>query len=175
MDSTPKTEIRDWGEARSKFIEAGGSTTQSFGLGRLVGQIYALLYIHPDPLCLDDIASQLGVSKASISITIRQMERWTAVHKVWIKGDRRDFYEAEIDFRKILRNGLLETLQKKLKTAGTHLEQVEKLAKETMVASANPGQAEPDLKAITERLEHARNFHRQISALIDNPLINRLL
>ncbi len=173
MAPPAKPKIRDWAQARSKFIEAGGSTTQSFGLGRLIGQIYALLYLSPAPLCLEDIASQLGVSKASISITIRQMERWTAVHKIWVKGDRRDFYEAETDFRKIFRNGLLETLQKKLKTAGTHLEEVEELAKESLAQSGSPDQA--DLKAVQERLEHARNFHRQLSNLIDNPLINRLL
>ena len=173
METTNKPQIRDWAQARGKFIEAGGSTTQSFGLGRLIGQIYALLYVSPTPLCLDDIATQLGVSKASISITVRQMERWASVHKVWVKGDRRDFYEAETDFRKILRNGLLETLQKKLKTAGTHLEQVEILAKESLAKPGSTDQA--DLKAVTARLEHARNFHRQLSGLIDNPLINRLL
>ena len=45
----------DWPAVRRKFIEAGGSTTQSFGLGRILGQIYALLYLSPAPLCLDDI------------------------------------------------------------------------------------------------------------------------
>lgn len=169
MSSEPK----DWAHTRSKFIEAGGSTTQSFGLGRLTGQIYALLYLSPSPVALEDIAVQLGVSKASISITIRQMERWAAVHKVWVKGDRRDFYEAEIDFRKILRDGFLETLQKKLRTAGTHLDQVEQKAKQSLNESTSAENAE--LNIIAERLEHARRFQRQISGLLDNPFINRLL
>jgi DNA-binding transcriptional regulator GbsR (MarR family) len=140
-------------------------------LGRLVGQIYALLYLSPSPICLEEIASQLGVSKASISITVRQMERWAAVHKVWVKGDRRDFYEAETDFRKIFREGFLETLQKKLHTAGNQLEQVESLAKE----SPTLGVDQEARKTVTERLERARKFQRQLSGLIDNPLINRLL
>lgn len=169
----PNIKIQDWAQARGKFIEAGGSTTQSFGLGRLVGQIYALLYLSTNPLSLDEIALQLGVSKASISITIRQMERWCAVHKVWVKGDRRDFYEAETDFRKIFRDGFLETLQKKLHTAGTHLEQVETLAQESL-NQANGADHEAQ-KTVTERLERARKFQRQLSGLIDNPLINRLL
>lgn len=169
-----KNKEQDWAYTRSKFIEAGGSTTQSFGLGRLVGQIYSLLYLSPTPLCLESIATQLGVSKASISITIRQMERWCAVHKIWVKGDRRDYYEAEIDFRKIFRNGFLSTLQKKLQTAGQQLEQVETLAKESHQENQNVA-TDQDLKIVTERLEHARKFQRQISSLIDNPLINRLL
>jgi DNA-binding transcriptional regulator GbsR (MarR family) len=173
--STQLANQPDWAHTRSKFIEAGGSTTQSLGLGRLVGQIYALLYLSPQPICLEEIAEQLGVSKASISVTIRQMERWAAVHKVWVKGDRRDFYEAETDFRKIFRDGFLETLQKKLHTAGRHLEQVETQAKQSM---ADQAPATPDsaaMKTVTERLERARKFQRQLSGLIDNPLINRLL
>lgn len=165
----------DWAHTRSKFIEAGGSTTQSFGLGRLVGQIYALLYLSPAPICLEEIASQLGVSKASISITVRQMERWAAVHKVWVKGDRRDFYEAETDFRKIFRDGFLETLQKKLHTAGRHLEQVETHAKQSLLQPTAVTTDSADVKTITERLERARKFQRQLSGLIDNPLVNRLL
>src|SRR6266705_2328998 len=93
----------EWLVARSNFIEAGGHTTQSFGLGRIIGQIYALLYLSPIALCLDTIAEELGVSKASVSTTIRQLERWTAVKRVWMKGDRRDFYEAETDFQSVLK------------------------------------------------------------------------
>jgi len=173
MSEAQTNQSADWAHTRSKFIEAGGSTTQSFGLGRLTGQIYALLYLSPSPISLEEIADQLGVSKASISITIRQMERWTAVHKVWVKGDRRDFYEAETDFRKIFREGFLETLQKKLHTAGKHLEQVEAKAKENLQQA--PSEDKEDLTTVAGRIEKARRFQRQISGLIDNPLLNRLL
>jgi DNA-binding transcriptional regulator GbsR (MarR family) len=36
--------------ARRKFIEAGGNTTQSFGFGRITGQLFALLYLSAKPL-----------------------------------------------------------------------------------------------------------------------------
>ena len=93
-----------WPAVRRKFIEAGGSTTQSFGLGRILGQMYALLYLSPTPLCLDDIVRELSVSKASVSTTVRQLERWSAVKRVWVQGDRKDYYEAETDFQSILRD-----------------------------------------------------------------------
>jgi len=115
----------DWLAARRGFIEAGGHTTQSFGLGRIVGQIYALLYLNPAPLCLDEIAAELGVSKASVSTIIRQLERWTAVKRVWVKGDRRDYYEAETDFQAVLKHGLLAAMRKKLETAGAHIDTIE--------------------------------------------------
>lgn len=162
----------DWAYTRSKFIEAGGSTTQSFGLGRLIGQIYALLYLAPAPLALEEIAQQLGVSKASISVTIRQMESWQAVHKIWVKGDRRDFYECEPDFRAILKQGILPTLRKKLETAGTQLEHVATLLQ---AQNENGDESDEGSSKINERLEKARKFQRQISSIVDNPLIKHLL
>src|SRR5439155_2429074 len=122
---TKTTISPSWLAARRKFVEAGGHTTQSFGLGRIMGQIYAVLYLSPTPMCLDDIAAELGVSKASVSTTVRQLESWAAIKRIWVKGDRKDYYEAETDFNAVLKNGLVHTLRKKFDTASIHLNHVE--------------------------------------------------
>ena len=160
-----------WVTARRRFIEAGGHTTQLFGQGRILGQIYALLYLNPEPLCLDAIAGELGVSKASVSTTIRQLERWTAVKQVWVKGDRRDFYEAEADFRSLLKQGVLATLRKKLESAGMQLAVVEQCLAEADTNSEKNAQME----VVVTRLKKAKKFHRRISDLLENPLVDHLL
>jgi len=158
---------------RKKFIEAGGHTTQSFGFGRIIGQIYALLYLHPSPMCLDDIASELGVSKASVSISIRQLEAWSAVKRIWVKGDRRDFYEAETNFNNLLRNGLLEMVRKKLATAGNQLQLAEASIQDAL--SESDGDGHEELKIIAERVRQAKQFHSRINALLTNPIVDHLL
>jgi DNA-binding transcriptional regulator GbsR (MarR family) len=167
------TTSTEWMAVRRKFIEAGGHTTQSFGLGRIVGQVYALLYLSPAPLCLDDIAAELGVSKASVSTTVRQLENWTAVKLVWMKGDRRDFYEADTDFRSVLRHGLLTTIRKKLETAGTQIEHIETCLKEAKATSN--GAKGKDMQIVVQRLERAKQFHGKVTGLLSNPLVERLL
>src|ERR1043166_150926 len=162
-----------WLAARRKFVEAGGHTTQSFGLGRIMGQIYALLYLSPVPLCLDDIAKELGVSKASVSTTVRQLERWAAVKRVWVKGDRKDYYEAETDFHAVLRHGFLATMRKKLETAGTQITHVEVTLKDTY-AGAN-GSGDKDMQIVVERLERAKQFQSKVHELLSNPLLDHLL
>jgi DNA-binding transcriptional regulator GbsR (MarR family) len=142
-------------------------------LGRTIGQLFALLYLSPKPLCLDDIVRELGVSKASVSTTVRQLEDWTAVRHVWVKGDRRDYYEAETDFNIVIRNGLLQTIRKKLNTAGVQLEQVDKSLREAF------GQVEAnqrhELEIVEERLKQAKEFHSKVNGLLGSPLINHLL
>lgn len=84
------------GQIRQQFIDgAGGIAVSLLGiLNRVCGQIFALLFLSPNPLSLDDIVDELGVSKGSVSINIRILEDYKLVRKVWIKGSRRDYYEA---------------------------------------------------------------------------------
>ncbi len=151
-----------------EMIEAGGRTAQSFGLSRLFGQVFMLLYLSVKPLSLDEIAEQLGVSKASVSIAARKLEAWSSVKKVWIRGDRRDFYEAETDFKMILNGGLLNSLSKKLDSARIQIER-------SLVLLDQQTEDEERTKFIRERLEYAEKRRKRIAALLDNPLVRSLL
>jgi DNA-binding transcriptional regulator GbsR (MarR family) len=169
----PTALSKELAATRDRFVEAGGHTTQSLGFGRVLGQIYALLYLSSRPLCLDEIATELGVSKASVSTTVRQLQSWSAVRRIWVKGDRKDYYEAEIDFRAILRNGVLATFIKKLDTAGNQIAAAQESLQEA-VTQIN-GDDSDAIKVVTERLEKARQFHERVSGLLNNPLLNHLL
>ncbi len=151
----------------SDMVEACGRTVQAFGLNRLLGQIYALLYMRPDPLCLDDIADALMVSKASVSIACRQLAGWGAVHQVWQRGNRKDYYTAESDFKALLNNGVLESIRKKLDSAENlfqaNLERLD--ASNTTI----------DPEFTRKRLKEAEKTRARIRRLIDNPLVRRVL
>lgn len=66
-----------------------------FGMvNKVGGLIYALLFLSRKPLSLDEIAEILKISKSNISINIRLLEDTKLVRKVWVKGTRKDYYEA---------------------------------------------------------------------------------
>ena len=154
--------------AKREMIEAGGRTAQSFGLNRLLGQIYTLLYLSDGALSLDAIAESLGVSKASISIACRQLESWGALKRSWVKGDRRDYYIAETDFRRILGNGLLGSVLKKLDSAKVQIERSLSLLQSKAGDSG-------DAEFLRDRLKEAEEFRNKISRLLDNPIVRTLL
>lgn len=117
---------------RQTIIEGSGQLSASLLgiLNKVCGQIFALLLLSPKPLSLDDIVNELQVSKGSVSINIRLLEEYKLVKKIWVKGSRRDYYEAVIKvpttiirefLEKIRRNiqeslSLLDTCQEKIKT-----------------------------------------------------------
>lgn len=72
-----------------QLVEVGGNSTRSMGLGRVLGRIYAWLYLHPEPQTLDNLTPALGISKGIASMGVRQLEQWSALEKVWVKGDRK--------------------------------------------------------------------------------------
>jgi DNA-binding transcriptional regulator GbsR (MarR family) len=99
-------------ELQHGTMETMGRITAFWGFSKIMGQLYGLLYLSPKPLTLDEMAESLSISKGNVSINIRALERWSMVRQVWIKGDRKDFYEAETDFWKIIR-GVLKEREKK--------------------------------------------------------------
>jgi DNA-binding transcriptional regulator GbsR (MarR family) len=76
-----------------------------------MGGIYAVLYLSPGPLSLDELAAVVGVTKGAISTNIRALEQLGMVHRRLRTGDRRDYYEADTDFWKIAKT-VLERRQK---------------------------------------------------------------
>lgn len=155
--------------AKWEMVEAGGRTSQSFGLSRLFGQIYTYLYLSPEAQSLDELAEGLGVSKASVSIASRQLESWGAVRKVWKRGDRKDYYEAETDFRRLISGGLLGALNKKLDSARNQIQRSLQLIDEP------DGTADAHLKFLRQRLEEAEVRRARIEKLLNHPLVKRLL
>ena len=89
-------------QARDIMVDAFGRVYAMFGMPEVVGRIYGLLFFSEQPLGLEDIASELEVSKATVSIHIRFLEGMKNVRKVWVKGSRRDYYEAERNTGKIM-------------------------------------------------------------------------
>ena len=89
-----------------KFILHWGEMGSSWGINRAVAQIYALLYLSEEPLTADEICSQLGLARSTVSTGIRELQSWGIVKVVHTLGDRRDHFEVISDvwdmFRKIL-------------------------------------------------------------------------
>jgi DNA-binding transcriptional regulator GbsR (MarR family) len=85
------------------FVDGIGAAAATSGvLNQLQGRIFALLYLQPQPLALDDIAAELEQSKSNVSVQIRGLVEWHLVRRVPIGGSRKDHYEAATDFWRVM-------------------------------------------------------------------------
>lgn len=99
-------------EVSREFINNLGRVADFFGFNRLMGQLYAVLFLSPDPLTLDDMVDKLKSSKGNVSINIRALERWGLVRQIYKWADRKNYYEAETDIWKAI-SGILQERERK--------------------------------------------------------------
>lgn len=93
-------------DAQDVFLGKVNQLFNKFGLNNIMAQLYALLYLSNKPLSLNDMVERLKISKGSASINMRALERYGAARRVWVKGSRKDYYEAETDIEKVAINSI---------------------------------------------------------------------
>ena len=83
-----------------------GRLARFFGFSELMGRLYGTLLLSPTPLSLDDLTQLLQISKGSVSMNMRDLERWGMAKEVWVRGERKKYYEAEPELWQVIRNVL---------------------------------------------------------------------
>jgi DNA-binding transcriptional regulator GbsR (MarR family) len=147
-------------EARERLVNGLGRISDFWGFGKIMGQLYGVLYLSPEAMTLDQMATELGVSKGNVSVNIRGLERLGMVHRSWRRGDRKDYYEAETDFWKIVRDIMKEREKREF-------DQALSVVQETLDTVRAIGQRAPSEEAqfMAERLARLREFFDTLDKL----------
>lgn len=98
-------------QAQRLLMEALGTQSGFWGLGRTAGELYAALYTASKPQTLGALAEQLGVTKGNVSIAIRRLEELHMVRRRYEPGDRRVYFTPNIEFWDIARQFLQRRYQ----------------------------------------------------------------
>ncbi len=96
MSAPPEQQLPLSAEALS-FVESMGVYFERFALPRIGGRLLGLLLVADRPLSLDDLASILQVSRASVSTNMRLILAIGSARLVTRPGDRRDYYQLTGD------------------------------------------------------------------------------
>lgn len=94
-----------------------GRLARFFGFSDVMGRLYGTLLLNPEPLSLDDLADGLKISKGSVSMNMRDLERWGMAKEVWMRGERKKYYTAESDLWQVIRNVLGSREQREVQVA----------------------------------------------------------
>ncbi|KAB7705956.1 GbsR/MarR family transcriptional regulator [Bacillus aerolatus] len=85
-------------KVRERVIESIAQNIHLFGVTPSIGRLYGMMLFHHDPLTLDEMKEELGMSKTSMSTSVRTLSDLKMVERVWKKGIRKDLYKVKEDW-----------------------------------------------------------------------------
>lgn len=158
MQSSPELE-----HAHDVCIETMGRMAEFWGFTRTMGRVFGFLFLSPRAVTQQELVEALGVSTANVSMSLKGLSRWGAVHKTYEKGDRKAHYAAETEIRKIVRNVIGGRERRTLSEAFESF--TEALA--VFRKAARAGGLSDDERHMLERIEHLESVLRVSNRLLE--------
>lgn len=147
-------------QLKQDFTEGLSQISRFWGFPKGMGAIFAVLYLSPTPLSLDEIVQETGLTKGAISTEVRTLARMGLVHRSSKLADRKDYYEAEDDFYKSIRSILKERQNSEFDRAiGSVREALDKLQAGTVSGD------EAEVQFIYKRIQALQEFFNAIDSL----------
>ncbi|MFN2465482.1 MAG: GbsR/MarR family transcriptional regulator [Candidatus Dormibacteria bacterium] len=149
-------------DVRGTFIEGMGSIGDFWGIGRAMGQIWAVLYLSPEPMTMDQLVVAVGITKGHASTNLRALLRLGLVTKSFRPGDRKDYYSPQADLwafaRSILRERQKQEFDQALASTTRALQTLEDRRSEM---------AAEEYGFLRQRLDGVRDFHGTIDRAVN--------
>jgi DNA-binding transcriptional regulator GbsR (MarR family) len=112
-------------EARQQFISSWGAFGTHWGINRTMAQIHALLLVSPEPMSQDDMMEELNISRGNTNMNIRELIDWGLVERVLLSGERKEYFSAEKDIWKVVKQIVKERKKRELEPMLRLLDQLE--------------------------------------------------
>lgn len=150
--------------AEREVIEFFVHIGKYLSLPRSVGEIYGLLFARGDKMTLDDLVTELHISKGSASQGLRMLRGARAVRVSHAPGDRKDYFEAEAELPALIRGFLRDQLAIKMERADERLGSLRAVVDD-------PSNGAPD--GLSVRVERLQSWHNKARRLV--PLVSTFL
>jgi HTH-type transcriptional regulator, glycine betaine synthesis regulator len=147
-------------QIKKEFIEGLSHISHFWGYPKGVGAVFAVLYMSPNPLSLDEVVGQSGLTKGAVSTNVRSLARLGLVYRSSRLGDRKDYYAAETDFYKSVRAIFGERQNREFDQA---IRAVQETLKKLNAAKGSMDEAER--KFLIERVQALQDFFDAIDNL----------
>lgn len=154
-------------KARERIIETIAQNIHLYGLTPSSGRQYGMMFYQNEPLTLDDMTEKLGMSKTSMSTSVKALSDLKLVERAWKKGVRKDLYQATDDWYqsfidlftiKWRRSVALHT-----KSIKRSLSELEELEKDPTISVELRNEIQSDI----DKLIYINNYFEWIDRLVD--------
>jgi DNA-binding transcriptional regulator GbsR (MarR family) len=144
-----------------------GRLMEFWGFKRNMGRLWAVLYLSPEPQSAEDLRHALKLSSGAVSMTLSELSRWGVVRKVWVQGERKDFYAAEVQLWRMISRVFNEREKAEITAAIEAFTEALAYVERTKHAEGTSAKARARAELQRERIAHLLELAKLGARLLD--------
>ncbi|MCD5324221.1 MULTISPECIES: choline uptake/conversion transcriptional regulator CudC [Pontibacillus] len=160
----PKLKIE---EAKDKVMGAIAETMDLYGVTPAAASLYATMYFE-DQMTLDEMRSELGMSKPSMSTSVRKLQDIEMVKKTFTRGSRKHTYVAEKDFFQSFMAFYCQMWEREVKTNLGAIDSAQEDFIEVMKDSESTQEIVAKAKKYYDQLEESKKYYHWLEELVES-------
>ncbi|MCG3088088.1 GbsR/MarR family transcriptional regulator [Sporosarcina cyprini] len=154
-------------KARERIIETIAQNIHLYGLTSSAGRQFGTMFFHDEPMTLDEMTEELGMSKTSMSTSVRALSDLKLVERAWKRGVRKDLYQVKDDWYQ----SFIDLFSIKWRRSiSLHSTAIKKSLSELESLVEDPATSE-EVKELAQqdvaRLEYIRDYFEWLDRLVD--------
>ncbi len=159
----------DLANSRRQFVDLWGQMAGHWGVNRTMAQMHALLMVSAVPMTAEQIMKELGISRGSASMNLRDLVNWGIVRRTSAPGDRRDFFTTEGDVWVVFQNIFRERKRRELDPLLNRLEACLQSAGGVPADPAGQADHAAYVQRMRELIHFFTVFHRIFGRIAEQP------
>jgi DNA-binding transcriptional regulator GbsR (MarR family) len=153
--------------AEQRLHEAAKEMARKSGAKTLFAKVNAIAFFEPEEVSLDELAERTGYSLASISTTVRELERLGKVRRIKKPGTKKVYVKGEKNMIKSLHDHFSNALENVLKPMEEILPPAIKELKQELKSKDFPKEEKDHLKKKIEWYEQYLEQNKRAKEIFD--------
>jgi len=154
-------------EAKDKVIGAIAETMDLYGVTPAAANLYATMYFK-DQMTLDEMRTELEMSKPSMSTGVRKLQEIKMVKKTFTRGSRKHTYVAEKNFFRSFMMFYCEMWEREVKTNMEAIKESQEEFIEIIKDAATTPEIVAEAKHFYDQLEESKVYYHWLDDLVES-------
>lgn len=130
--------------------------SSGWGINPAMAQVHALLLISSEAMTADQVKQELNISTGNVSMNLRALLDWGLAYKQMKAGERKEYYFAEKDMWKIVRQIIINRKKRELEPMLMVLDELSEVTG-----------GDPESEAFCEVVRDLRKFSHKANHTLD--------
>lgn len=153
--------------AKDQVIGAISETMDLYGVTPSAGTLYATMYFK-DQMNLDEMREELGMSKPSMSTSVRKLQENGMVKKTYQRGSRKHTYMAEKDFFRSFMSFYCQMWEREVKMNLEAIKEAEVSLAEIVKEESISTEIRDEAEAHYDMIENSKVYYQWLERLADS-------